>query len=91
MKPVVKLEGPTRPKRASLAMLADVICANAETYSAPICNLSSKGFKIESGAPLRLCDHLDLQIGAERASAQIKWVAGSKAGGEFAGPVMFPD
>ena len=91
MNPVVKLDGHARPKRASLAMKADVICANAETYSAIICDLSSKGFKIDSSAPLKVGDHIDLQVGAERASAQIKWVAGSEAGGEFDRPVVFPD
>ena len=90
MKPGDKLHEQSRPKRASLAMQATLICANAETYSGVIQDLSSKGFRIESSAPLIVGDHVDLQVGVERVSAQIRWVSGSEAGGEFDRPVLFP-
>lgn len=66
------------------------ICSNSVSYPAILQDLSSKGFRIDSTAPLVAGDHINLQVKAERVSAQIRWVNGTQAGGEFDRPVVFP-
>lgn len=86
-------EHPGRPahsQRAVLTMPATIICANGEAFPATLRDLSSGGFRVESNARLQPGDQIDLQVGKERAAAQIRWAMGFEAGGQFDRPVVFP-
>ncbi len=60
----------------------------AEGTEARILNISEKGFMAESAAEFEVGSRVWLILpGRERASAIVRWTAGSRLGAEFAEPI----
>ncbi|RST30545.1 hypothetical protein HMF7854_06640 [Sphingomonas ginkgonis] len=80
-----------RLKRVRLEMPGNIVRGDGTAYIATVRDLSSSGFRIETDARLEPGEYIDLQVGRERASAQIRWVMGFEAGGQFDKPVNLTD
>lgn len=77
-----------RPPRIELYRYAVLITSDGAEIDVDVVDISSGGFRLEVGDNVRVNELVTLRVErGQEFPAQIKWVLGNEAGGQFLGPV----